>query len=716
MSQEKHFFASWPGFEHKVPIMRESRAGDYITYGLVNEFPYYLLDNYRRSSKHNAIINGKVDYILGNGWKVDPDSTVKSQAQFMKFFGSVCGEDDLNDFTEKLILDFEIFNGFAIEITWAKDGKSIGSMRHVPFEKIRMNKDDSMFQVAEWYSEDLSQLFPKPVDIVKYEPFDEEKRIGKQLYYYRLYSPGVKHYPLPTYQGALAWIEADVEISNFHNNNLRNNFWGGYLINLNNGIPTPEEQADIERQIKRKFSGTDNAGRFVVSFNDDSSKAPTLLPLVPSDMDKQFEILNKTVQQEIFTGHRVTSPMLFGIRVEGQLGGRSEMVEAYELFKNTYINGRTQRIERVMNYLANFNGISEITLSPVDPVTEKLSEQALIQIMTQDELRIKAGLEPIEKTVPEGTAVPGPETGQEMVANENIRKLSGREYQNLMRIVRHYVQGKITLEMARTMLSSGFGLSGDEVDTLLGVNKQAFSQSTKVLTDEFEEEWTDDHSATLEALTMQFGDYIENYDEFASRQIFLFSDHEIGTQLDLASRMAFAELSAEDKDLDERIIKIRKDIPTIRPKEMARELKVSIPRLMRRINYLKEAGKYPMTEAIEEVTSKVTKDAIAQIRSEEGVSKAKATKIQELETRYRYQWIKPYTNADLKRSRKFCQIMMGNTGAGKVYTKEEIDSISSIMNYNVWTRRGGWWRMPNGVNSPSCRHTWEQVIVRKKSA
>ncbi len=79
--------------------------------------------------------------------------------------------------------------------------------------------------------------------------------------------------------------------------------------------------------IKRKFSGTDNAGRFVVTFNDDVSKAPTLEPLTPSDMDKQFEILNKTVQQEIFISHRVVNPMLFGVKTEGQLGGRQEMVE-----------------------------------------------------------------------------------------------------------------------------------------------------------------------------------------------------------------------------------------------------------------------------------------------------------------------------------------------------------------------------------------------------
>jgi hypothetical protein len=73
----KHFFTSWPGFEHKVPIMKENRQADFISYGLVNEYPYYLLDNYRRSSKHNAIVNGKVTYILGNGWQPEAEATVE---------------------------------------------------------------------------------------------------------------------------------------------------------------------------------------------------------------------------------------------------------------------------------------------------------------------------------------------------------------------------------------------------------------------------------------------------------------------------------------------------------------------------------------------------------------------------------------------------------------------------------------------------------------
>jgi hypothetical protein len=715
----KHFFTSWPGFEHKVPIMKENRQADFISYGLVNEYPYYLLDNYRRSSKHNAIVNGKVTYILGNGWQPEAEATVEQQAQFIRFFDRICGADDLNDLTEKLTLDFEIFNGFALEVTWANNG-TIGGLAHVPFEQIRMNKDDDQFQVAEWYTSEMVQRFPTPGEICKYPKFDPNKRLGKQLYYYRVYSAGVKHYPLPEYLGGLAWIEADVQVANFHNNNLRNNFWGGYLINFNNGIPTPEEQADIERQIKRKFSGTDNAGRFVVNFNDEASKAPQLLPLTPSDMDKQFDMLNKAIQQEIFVSHRVTNPQLFGIKTEGQLGGRNEIVESFEIFKNTYINDRTKRIERQINYLASFNELPQIKLIPTEPITERLSEQVLVGIMTPDELREKAGLPPLEQPGPDGqTGSAAQEPTQQMVSNEAIRKLSGREYQNLMRIVRHYIQKKITAEVARTMLASGFGLDAAQIDTLLGLNKKTFVQAIFSHQDEANqdeaEEWTDEHYDALETLVWRFGSDADEYEILASKQLLYFADAEpVAAQLEFAKKMAFAQLSAEDKDLDQKIIDYRKQNRTASIKEMAKEFGVTIKKIMTRVDYLLANKRYPLTDAITEITGEALEEKIAEIRIEEGIPKAEAEKVVALETRYRYAWIKPYNNAFLKTSRRFCQIMQNASDAGKVYTRAEIDSISTMMNYNVWTRRGGWWKTPSGVNSPSCRHTWEQVIVKQK--
>ena len=695
MSKSTQHFTQWLGIEHKVPVMLENRSGKYITYGFANEYPYYLLDNYRRSSKHNAIVNGKVNYIMGGGWQAGDDLTVEQQARFIKFFDGMSSTEDLNDITEKLVLDLELFNGFAVAVTWSKLG-TIAKMEHVPFEKIRVDKEEKMFQVADWYNDDMMQLFPKVGDIEKIPAFDTENRLGKQLFYYRVYAAGVKHYPLPEYIGGNAWIEADVQVANFHNNNLRNNFWGGYLINFNNGIPTPEEQGDIERQIKRKFSGTDNAGRFVVTFNDDAAKAPTLEPLTPSDMDKQFEILNKAIQQEIFIAHRVTNPMLFGVKTEGQLGGRNELVEAYELFKATYVNDRVRKVERMINYLGSFNGVEGMELIPVEPITERLSEQALLQIMTQDELREKAGLQPLEKPAdvvgPNPQPDEQPQAVEQLSSNDNIKKLSGREYQNLMRIVRQYMQEKITLEMARTMLSAGFGLSAQEIDTMLGVQAQEFSEP-----DEDEDYgWGDEEFKVLEVVASKFGSHADDYHVMHSKPM------RFDTNIDENIRLAFAELGEEEVELDKKIEAYRKKNRDASVEEMAKEFGVSKAKVAKRVAYLITKDRYPISRAV---------DKIAEQNLPKGVKEV-AEPV--LEVRYKYAWATGFSNKDKGSSREFCKVMLDLAGQGKVYTRDDIDGISAIMGYSVWNRRGGWYHTPSGVNRPQCRHVWEQQLVIRK--
>jgi hypothetical protein len=679
--------------------MLENRSGKYITYGFANEYPYYLLDNYRRSSKHNAIVNGKVNYIMGGGWQAGDNLTVEQQARFIKFFDGMSSTEDLNDITEKLVLDLELFNGFAVAVTWSKLG-TIAKMEHVPFEKIRVDKEEKMFQVADWYNDDMMQLFPKVGDIEKIPAFDPENRLGKQLFYYRVYAAGVKHYPLPEYIGGNAWIEADVQVANFHNNNLRNNFWGGYLINFNNGIPTPEEQGDIERQIKRKFSGTDNAGRFVVTFNDDAAKAPTLEPLTPSDMDKQFEILNKAIQQEIFIAHRVTNPSLFGVKTEGLLGGRTELVEAYELFKATYVNDRVRKVERMINYLGSFNGVEGMELIPVEPITERLSEQALLQIMTKDELREKAGLQPLEK--PADVVGPNPQPDEQpqaveaLQSNDNIKKLSGREYQNLMRIVRQYMQDKITLEMARTMLSAGFGLSAQEIDTMLGVQAQEFSEPTWGEEDDEDYGWGDEEFKVLEVVASKFGCHADDYHVMHSKPM------RFDTNIDENIRLAFAELGQEEVELDKKIEAYRKKNRDASVEEMAKEFGVSKAKVAKRVAYLITKDRYPISRAVDKIAEQNLPKNVKEVA--EPV----------LEVRYKYSWATGFSNKDKGSSRQFCKVMLDLAGQGKVYTREDIDGISAIMGYSVWNRRGGWYHTPSGVNRPQCRHVWEQQLVIRK--
>lgn len=381
-------------FESKLPEYKVVNGKDYVMYGENNRYPDYLLEMYQRSAKHNAIVNGKVNYITGKGFTYDATKVQGEQlAELNKLMDNPNPYDDLNDILYKTALDFEIFNGFALEIVWNLQGR-ISQIAHKNFGNIRRSPEGDKF----WYADEWKE-FGEPEGLCTYEPFNPEKRLGKQLYYYCSYAPSVRYYPVPEYLGALAYIETDARIANYHVNNLRNGFLGGFLFNFNNGVPSDEEQREIKKQLLRQMKG-DDGERIVVNFNDTQDTGLKIEPLNANDLDKQFNILNETIQTEIFVAHRVTSPMLFGVRVSGQLGGRSELIEAYELFKAVYVNDRVQKLERVFNYLFSFNGLAVLEIEPTDPITERLSENSLVQIMTKNELREKAGLPPIEEVDP----------------------------------------------------------------------------------------------------------------------------------------------------------------------------------------------------------------------------------------------------------------------------------------------------------------------------
>jgi hypothetical protein len=411
-------------FESKLPEYKVVNGKDYVMYGENNRYPDYLLEMYQRSAKHNAIVNGKVNYITGKGFTYDATKVQGEQlAELNKLMDNPNPYDDLDDILYKTTLDFEIFNGFALEIVWNLQGR-ISQIAHKNFGNIRRSPEGDKF----WYADEWKE-FGEPEGLTTYEPFNPEKRLGKQLYYYCSYAPSVRYYPVPEYLGALAYIETDARIANYHVNNLRNGFLGGFLFNFNNGVPSDEEQRDIKRQLLRQMKG-DDGERIVVNFNDTQDTGLKIEPLNANDLDKQFNILNETIQTEIFVAHRVTSPMLFGVRTSGQLGGRGELVEAYELFKAVYVNDRVQKLERVFNYLFSFNGLAVLEIEPTDPITERLSEQTLLQIASRAELREMMGLKDDTVNVPKTTD--SIQALSPLVANKVLEKLSDTEIRELV--------------------------------------------------------------------------------------------------------------------------------------------------------------------------------------------------------------------------------------------------------------------------------------------
>lgn len=381
---------------HKVPTFKEARGKDWILFGdegeYKNRYPEYLLNLYRRSAKHHAIINSKKDYVVGQGWSVNSEGLdTMGLARLQQFINEPNQYESLNDILEKVALDYELYNGFALEIVYNQLNDKIAAIYHADFARYRSNEDGSCY----YYSEDWKKHNPV---VEKIDAFDWKNPSGKQLLYVKGYSPDCKYYPLPTYLGSTGYIELDVEIANFHLNAVKNNFVGGTIVSFYNGEPTLEEQEEIERQIKDKFTGTDNANSIVLNFADSRDRGVEIQQLNGNDFDKRFDILNKTVQREIYAGHQVTDPALFGIKEDGIFTSRNQLVDSFELFQNTYVNNRQQFIERVFNELAALQGLSNrLFIQDTEPISVQFSENTVVSVMTQEEIREKIGLPKLEQ-------------------------------------------------------------------------------------------------------------------------------------------------------------------------------------------------------------------------------------------------------------------------------------------------------------------------------
>jgi hypothetical protein len=376
--------------EARQPEFKEKKGEGYIQYGDRNDYPNYLVDLFNKSAKHNAIIKSKVHYISANGWKGS-----ESAEQFIE---KVNRMESLNDLTRKVSLDAELFGGYYLEIIFSATGL-LSEIWHCDYTKIRTNKDNTQF----WYKEEWNDRMEKAQ---VYPAFNPANPFGKQILYVKEYRPNMGFYSLPGYFGALNYIESDIEISKHVLGNAQTGFSASKLITLPNGEPSDEEKRNIEKRFTNRFSGSDGK-KFILAFVNDSARKPIVDDLGTSDITKEdFGRVDSLIQTNIFSGHQITTPSIFGIAEAGKLGSRSEMRDGYEIFKNTYVNSKQMHLESVFNMLAKYKGIAEPELSiiPTEPIGFEFTENLLKEIAPKEWLLEKAGIDmtkyqPAEDTV-----------------------------------------------------------------------------------------------------------------------------------------------------------------------------------------------------------------------------------------------------------------------------------------------------------------------------
>jgi hypothetical protein len=641
------------------PKFEEKKGKNYIEFGARNNYPNYLIELYNESPKHGAIVKGKVNYIYGKGFEgVEQKANTQGETW--------------NQIMKRSILDDELQGGFYLQIIYNKLGV-VKDVFHIEFQKVRANKDLTTFYVKnDWTASDFKEKARE------YPAFNPNDPSGPQILFVRQYNPMSDVYPLPSYFQGLNYIESDIQVSRHILGNAKHNFVATKLINFNNGLPQDEEQEEVEMDLKRKFANHDG-DRVVIAFNPSKENAVDIVSLGETSLTKEdFTNVNNLIQQEIFSCHQVTSPMLFGIKTEGQLGGRSEIRDAYQIFQNTYVNERQQEHEITFSKLMNLAGIEgDFKIVPVEPLSFEFSEPIMAANMTREEIREKLGLKSEVPTDASGTPL-----AQPVQANSMLTNLSGRQHQNVMRIVRQFGSGKINKAQATLMLKNGFGFTDEDVNTFLGVDDDPLT----------EEQFSDMQDDLLVNEFAACGDRVEDFEVIETHEAKnyeQFADEEINV------------LKANVLDL------ISKD-KRVTPEVMAKVLNKTVEQIDETLEALKLEGYLVQTGLEVSILSPNYTPVVRKLT--EPLSKiAGGNKSTKTEVLLRY----TYSGPEDSKNRPFCAKML-QLAKTKLWSRADIESISERLGYSVWDRRGGWFTEPNGNHRPYCRHRWQVKIVTRK--
>ena len=382
------------------PVVQEVRGREYIEYGTEhwkNLYPQFLIDLYYNSSTHAAIINTTAEMITGEDIIVDENENLEQFVKLKKFFAEANGKETLHEVIKKISFDFKLQGAFALHIIWNRAKTEIAEIHHVPVERVRaakpnaMGKVDCYYVCADWSNTRTN----KPMKLAAFNTKDRTN--PSQLLYTGLYSPNMDIYHTPDYLAANNWALVDQRVAEFHLNNISNGFSGSYVISFANGVPSQEERFQIERSLAEKFTGASNSGKFVLTFSDDKTRTPEITPITVSNADKQYLALQELFVQNILTGHRVTSPMLMGIKNDTGLGSNvDEMNAAFEIYLNTVIVPYQKHIVKTLSKIFEVNGINiPFSFVQAKPITTKFTIEDLKSVLTEDEIREEFGLKPL---------------------------------------------------------------------------------------------------------------------------------------------------------------------------------------------------------------------------------------------------------------------------------------------------------------------------------
>jgi hypothetical protein len=397
----------------KISESTKSRNA-YVEYGIesMDDFFTTLIKRYETSPTNQACIDGCTDLIYGKGVKA------KDKLDLEEYLYTLTTNDEIR----KIVFDYKLFGNAAIQCVFDQSRTRIINFYHLPIDTIRAEKvNDEGIIPGFYYSADWSNRKIKPKYIPAFGQNEYEDDV--QVIYMKRYAPGKFYYGIPDYYSSIQYCAVEEEVSNLHLNNILNNFMPSTIINFNGGVPGVEEQQLVEASIANKFVGSTNAGRFILSFNDNPEYKTTVEMLRPENLHQQYDFIAEEASRKIMLAHRITSQMLFGIKTAaGFSSNADELKTSYEIMLALVIQPFQEEIVTTIQGILEFNNVDGEALyfAPLIPfgfLAEYMDNAGAANA--------KAMIQDPNADMPDAIATPADTTSDN--PNEEIGNVSGPE-------------------------------------------------------------------------------------------------------------------------------------------------------------------------------------------------------------------------------------------------------------------------------------------------
>lgn len=327
-----------------------------VEWGDGNIYPDYLLALYDSVPTLRSIVNGNIDYITGD------DITIVPLNEHLPDGAMNLRGENIREQVRNIAKDFEIYGGFALQVLRNALGE-VNEVLYVDMRFIRMNKECDVF----YYSENWSKggrknvvtypAFMPNLDWAKLTDEERQRHVSSIVYVKNVHT---QVYPAPIYAASVKACEIERNIDDFHINSLENDFTSSCVVNFNNGIPDDETKQEIEEDFNSKFSGHQNAGRIVLSWNPNKESATTIEAVKIEDFGARYDALSKHSRQQIFTAFRA-NPNLFGIPTENNGFNQEEYDSVFRLYNRTQIRPAQRMICDAYDRIYGAHGVLTIT-------------------------------------------------------------------------------------------------------------------------------------------------------------------------------------------------------------------------------------------------------------------------------------------------------------------------------------------------------------------